>query len=294
MTESVRTSWPIGQGIRRLLDAATVLVALAGFQLFVLSDHTDRWFAWTIDEPLSAATLGALYWASLVTVRFAMRERTWATTRGSLFGVLAFTAMTLLATLLHLGAFHLTDGPVTAVVAGWAWLVVYAIEPFAWAFLLVRMRTQPKVRIPPAVPYPAWFRVPFVGIGAGILIMGVAMFVAPGWPEEVWPWALTDLTSQALGAWWVGVGITMALTGWDDDLRAAPGPMATALVLGPLLFASLARYWGHVDWSRASSELYLAMTALLLVVGIVGLVLHAGRRVRQAGGHAGAALPNPQ
>ena len=132
------TSWPLGRGIRRLLSAATVLVALAGFQLFVLSAKTDRWFAWTIGEPLSAATLGALYWASLVTVRFAMRERTWATARGPLLGVQAFTAMTLAATLLHLGTFHLTGGRATAVIAGWAWLVVYVVEPFAWAILLLR------------------------------------------------------------------------------------------------------------------------------------------------------------
>jgi hypothetical protein len=278
MAEKRRTSWPLGPGIRRLLDAATVLVALAGFQLFVLSDHTDRWFAWTIDEPLSAATLGALYWASLVTVRFAMGERTWATARGPLLGVLAFTAMTLAATLLHLGTFHLTDGPATAVIAGWAWLIVYVIEPFAWAFLLLRVRTHPVVEIPPGVPYPPWFRVPITGIGAGILVTGVVLFFAPGWAARFWPWALTDLTSQVLGAWWVGVGITMTLAGWDDDLQSSRGPMATAAVLGPLLFASLARYWGHVDWSRASAAVYLVLTLVLLVVGVAGLALGAARR----------------
>jgi hypothetical protein len=53
-----RSSWELGPGVHRLLAIASVLVAVAGFQLFVLSEHTDRYFAWTI-EPLSAAMLGA-------------------------------------------------------------------------------------------------------------------------------------------------------------------------------------------------------------------------------------------
>jgi hypothetical protein len=112
-----------------------------------------------------------------------------------------------------------------------------------------------------------------VAVGTVITVTGVVLFVAPGAASDFWPWALTTLTSQALGAWWVGVGITMALTGWDDDLRAARGPMVTAAVLGPLLFVALARYWGHVDWSRPSASIYLVLTAVLLVLGVTGLLL---------------------
>jgi hypothetical protein len=65
----------------------------------------------------------------------------------------------------------------------------------------------------------------------------------------------------------------MALTGWDEDLRATRGPMVTATVLGPLLFVALARYWGHMDWSRPSASVYLALTVVLLVMGVTGLLL---------------------
>jgi hypothetical protein len=266
---------------------ASVLVAAAGFQLFVLSDHTDRWFAWTIGEPLTAATLGALYWASFVTVRYVMRERTWATARAPLLGVQSFTLLTMLATLLHLGTFHLTDGPASAVFAGWAWLIVYVTVPLALLFLLVRGRTAAAVTVPPRTAFPGWFRWPVVALGSVIGLTGVAMFVAPGWVAGWWPWALTSLTSQALGAWFVGVGITMALTGWDDDLVSSQGPMVTAAVLGPLLFVGLVRYWGHVDWSRPASWIYVATTALLLVMGVVGLRLRTDAE-RDAATRAGA------
>ena len=271
---SPRTSWPLGPALHRLLGAASVLVAVAGFQLFVLSDHTDRWFAWTIGEPLTAATLGALYWASFVTVRFVMRERTWATARGPLLGVQSFTLLTMVATLLHLGTFHLSGGPASAVLAGWAWLIVYVTVPLALLALLVRgARSPERVEVERGPRMPAWFRAPVVAIGTGIALTGVVLFVAPGTAERFWPWTLTGLTSQALGAWWVGVGITMAVSGWDGDLRAARGPMVTAAVLGPLLLAGLIRYRSHVDWSRPGSAVYLATSVVLLVMGVAGLVL---------------------
>jgi hypothetical protein len=273
-----RTSRPLGPALHRLLAIASVLVAVAGFQLFVLSDHTDRWFAWTIGEPLSAATLGALYWASFVTVRFAMLERSWATARAPLLGVQSFTLLTMVATLLHLGTFHLTGGPASAVLAGWGWLIVYVTVPLALLFLLVRgrIRPGPPVTLWPGTRFPGWFRVPVVALGAVIGLTGVALFVAPGWAEGWWPWALTTLTSQALGAWWVGVGITMGMSGWDDDLTSSRGPMVTSAVLGPLLFAGLVRYWGHVDWTRPASWIYVVMTAVLFVMGMVGLRLRRG------------------
>jgi len=34
------------------------LVFLAGLQLYVLTERTDHWFAWTIAVPLTAATPG--------------------------------------------------------------------------------------------------------------------------------------------------------------------------------------------------------------------------------------------
>jgi hypothetical protein len=289
-----RTSWPIGLPLRRLLGIASGLVLVAGFQLFVLTDHTDRWFAWTIAEPLTAATLGALYWGSFVTVRFAMRERTWATARELLLGTTAFTILTLVATLIHLGAFHLTKGPVSAVIAGWAWLIVYVVVPVVLVAMLAQGRRAPAIEIPTRVSMPGWFRVPVVAIGTLIVLTGVALFVAPGWAETWWPWALTGLTSQALGAWWVGVGTTMALTGRENDLPAARGAMVTAFVLGPLLFVALVRYWGHVIWSRPASWIYVAMTLLLPTIGAVGLMVSRFERSQRSEREPVAAPASPR
>src|SRR5438046_199814 len=46
-------------GLRRLLYVSGALVLIIGAQLYVLTDHTNRAFAWTIHPGLTAAFLGA-------------------------------------------------------------------------------------------------------------------------------------------------------------------------------------------------------------------------------------------
>ena len=51
-------------GLRRFYSVAIVLVTSVGFFTFVLSEDTKRLFAWTINPPLTAAFLGANYFAA--------------------------------------------------------------------------------------------------------------------------------------------------------------------------------------------------------------------------------------
>jgi uncharacterized integral membrane protein len=44
---------------------ALPLLFIAGVQLFILSEQTEFYFAWTISLPLTAAFLGAGYWAAM-------------------------------------------------------------------------------------------------------------------------------------------------------------------------------------------------------------------------------------
>jgi hypothetical protein len=56
---------PLLPSLRWLLVVASVLVALAGQQLFVFTSRTGGYFAWTIANPLAAAFLGGSYWAAV-------------------------------------------------------------------------------------------------------------------------------------------------------------------------------------------------------------------------------------
>jgi len=125
-------------GTRAILLIASVLVFLVGVQLFVLTEMTDRFFAWTILSPLTAAFLGGAYWASFTMEYFASRHRTWAHARIAVPAVLVFTTVTLVVTLVHLEQFHLGDDSLMTRFLTWAWLFVYAVVPPVMIFLLFR------------------------------------------------------------------------------------------------------------------------------------------------------------
>src|SRR5215467_3969179 len=116
-------------GMRWILRVASVLVLIAGFQLFVLTRHTDRYFAWTVNPPLTAAFLGASYWASFVMVFQASRERYWAYALAGSFSVFTFTTLTTVATLMHIDRFHFNSPETITLVANWAWMIVYWFVP---------------------------------------------------------------------------------------------------------------------------------------------------------------------
>ena len=72
---------PVSRGTKVLLGVFVALTALATNQLFVLSAHTDAWFAWTIRPPLTAAFLGGGYGAGCLMVVLALRTHAWAHAR---------------------------------------------------------------------------------------------------------------------------------------------------------------------------------------------------------------------
>lgn len=126
--------------LRRWFEIDVVVLAVAGVQTFVLATTTDRWVAWTVSPPLSAAVLGAGYLASIVMVVEARNARRWVDARVVLVSTFVFTALTLAVTLLHLDRFHLDAGGAAARAAAVVWLLVYAAVPPFVLWLLVRER----------------------------------------------------------------------------------------------------------------------------------------------------------
>jgi hypothetical protein len=73
-----------------VLILASVLAIIAGIQLYILTEYTDHFFAWTIAQPLSATFLGTGYWTGAALLLFAAREKAWANIRVALAAVGAF------------------------------------------------------------------------------------------------------------------------------------------------------------------------------------------------------------
>src|SRR4051812_39201215 len=107
--------------LSHLLTLLTLLSGATGAGLFLGSGHTDYFFAWAFESPITAATLGAAYLSGATLLFVSSRSGDWADARLAIFATLAQLSAMAFATFFS-GAelASLGDGPIAALVAlGW-------------------------------------------------------------------------------------------------------------------------------------------------------------------------------
>src|SRR6184192_3549072 len=164
---------PVIAPMRWLLYAASSLVFLAGLQLSLLTEQTDTYFAWTIAPPLTAAFLGAAYWAAVPVELIAARQKIWARARVAVPAIWLFTTLTLVATLLHFGKFHFSSPIASAQGAAWFWLAIYVGVPVVMLIIWMLQLRAPGGDPPRGPPALMWMRIAVLAQGAGMLAVGV-------------------------------------------------------------------------------------------------------------------------
>jgi len=267
---------PISKGMRWLLLAAGFLVLLAGFQLFILTEYTDRYFAWTIQPFITAAFLGGGYFASFLVEFLAFRNGKWPEGRIAVPAVFTFTTLTLIATLLHVDRFHFNSPLVLAQAAAWFWLMIYAVVPPLMLLMWARQRRMSGSGTIGSLPLPASLRLVLLIQGVLLLSWGAALFLDPKLSAVSWPWTLTPLTSQATGAWLIGIGI-LAVHGFaENDYARVRIGLVGYLAFGVLEVVALLRYPGSFSWVSWSGWLYVGLIVSVLITG-----LYATKSVRQ-------------
>jgi hypothetical protein len=263
---------PLLPGMRWLLFTASVLVLLAGLQLFVFTGRTDHFFAWTIGNPLAAAFLGAAYWASVALEALAARQALWANARIAVPAVLVFTVLTLAATLTHLGQLHLGAGfPAGTQIVTVTWIAIYILVP---ALLLILLAVQARMRgtgPPRSARLPGWLCVLLAGQAAVLLGLGIALFAVPGQAAPLWPWELTPMMAQATGAWLISLGVAAGHAVLERDARRLRPAAVGYVLLAVLLCVALARYPHLFAWRSVSGAGYLAFLATMLLTGAAAL-----------------------
>jgi hypothetical protein len=265
--------------MRGLFLLQALLVLIAGVQLFVMAESTDRYFAWTVRPPISAAFLGAGFWSSFAVVVLAAREVLWAYARIAVPTGLTFTLLTTLTTLLHLDRFHFGSERLETQIALWAWLAVYVLVPPLLVFALF-IQTRPPIYDPPR-HYPlAWLlRWGLFAQGLVLLVFGATLYVAPEAIAPLWPWDLTPLTARAIAAWIIAVGVAaFHATAENDHMRVRPA-VVSYIFFGLLQAVVLLVYSGSVQWNETGTWVYVGMVGVILTTGVVALVagLRAGR-----------------
>ena len=253
--------------IRRFYAAAAALAAVAGFLLLPLAGETDRFFSWTIEPPLTAAFLGAAYWAALVLLAWGARQREWAFARTAMPAVAAIAALLLATTLIHLDKFDLDS------LFGWFWLVVYCLVTplLAWALVRQARAAGPVER--GLYPLPVPVRSVLAGACLVLLGFGLALFAAPADAVSLWPWDLTPLTARAIGSFLIGFAVAGASALWEDDSRRLGGAAWAYATLAALELLALALFNDDLTAGAAGVAAYVAFWVGSLALGVAGVRL---------------------
>jgi hypothetical protein len=247
------------------------LAAGAGLQLFFGAGHTDRYFAWTIQPPLTAAFLGAMYIGAMVLVALAAREAAWANARVAFIATICLVPLLFVVTLIHLERFHTGSDSAVTLAGTWIFITTYGWLPVLLVAALVGQVRAPGADPPRLSPLPGWLRA-VLGVHAAVLLaLGVAYLAVPESADSLWPWQLTPLTGRALGAWLLSVGAAAAAGVWENDLRRIRVPLAAYVALSVLAAAALARYSDTVDWGHPGAWAVVAVLTSMFAVGVVGL-----------------------
>jgi hypothetical protein len=266
------TARPMTPQVRAGLVAIASVIFWLGLSLFVFPGETETMFAWTIQPPLTAAFLGASYWASTTLAAACARERDWASGRAFAAPYLIAGVVLLVVTLVHIDKFHMDA------VTGWAWLVLYAVFPPAVVVLLLRQVRAPGADPPRDAPMPRALLAGLALLGSALALLGAALVVAPQDAAALWPWPLTPLTGRAIGTFVLAQGVLALVVCREHDWDRVRPAMLQQLVVGVLQLGAIARFSGTLDWERAGAWLYLAAVLAILGTGAFGVARRHGRR----------------
>ena len=271
-------------GMRRLLIIFSGLTLLAFVALFLGAGQTDRYFAWTINPPATAAFLGAAYAGGCALVVLGLRRGAWSTLRIPFVTILVFTLVTLAATVLHLDKFHFAKSGV-ALFAAWFWLAIYVFVPLAMIIVLIRQIRRSVPDPGPRLPIPRPLVAALLIQGGILLAVGVALFVAPATQAVLWPWMLTPLTARAVAAWLMALGLGGLLAVREGDLARLDVSATAYALLAGLEIVVLIRYAEVVRWTAPATAVYLALFVLIMVCAAYALRRIYRHRISLAASH---------
>jgi len=318
VTPQIRTFfWGVG----------SAFAGIAGLVLFLFPEETDTLFAWTITRGDTAAFVGALFLAVGLVALLCYGESSWAAVSVCFVGTLAFVTAMSLATLLHLDQFHFGSDEPIALVAAWAWTLVYLVAPPAGLALRARQLRPPATPRPtptepgtietgPIEPGPIeagpseagrtgagpgdggrgggrtapivpGLRYLYLAQGAVLMTVAVVLFVAPG-AATLWPWPLTPLAARAIASFLLGFGIMLLGVGWENRAERLEPPCAACWWLVLLTGMAVSRFEGGFDLGSVAGLVFFVMGVTLLVGGLAGEL--AARRLRPSAPAAGPGL----
>jgi hypothetical protein len=257
---------------RVLRYTLTGFAALAVGALVLLifgAEDTDDWFSWTIQPPLSAASLGAFYGAALVLFIAGLRASPTVTVRQIAPAVLLIAFALLIVTLVHLDKFDMDS------LFGVFWLCAYLAAPplLLWGVLAERGALRGPVA---GSPLGRPLRLLLGAEGAVMIGVSGLLLLAPETAADIWPWQLTPLVARAFGSFTLGIGL-VAVTLARDGILGSRGIALSYAVLGALQLLVVLNHEGDLGSDDAATAVYVGFLVAVLITGLYGLFSSSAR-----------------
>jgi hypothetical protein len=256
---------PVSRGMRAFLYAAIALTFAAGTQLVVLAADTDRYFAWSIDTPMSAVFIGSSFWAASAVLTWSARQTAWVHARVPVPSVAVVATLLLIATVQHLELFES--------LLGFLWIEVYAIVPPLAVALVVMQLALPGTDPPPEASLPSGLKAALGVHAVALLGFGGFLYFGASDSNSIWPWELTDLTSKAVGTWLLGIGTLAGYVALRNDRADIPGASLSYLILPAMLTLGLIRFPDDVDFGSLDTLVFLLFIVSAAGIGAYGSLL---------------------
>lgn len=207
---------------RVLFWAILGVIVPFGLLLFLFPGGTESYWAWVIPHPRSATLIGAAYVGATPYYLLALRENDWEQVRNGMGGLIVFSLVLLLATMLHWEAFK--PYHVTTLV----WLMFYYVGPFLIP-IVGRLQARgagpasSQVAIAP-LGWRAWMALrAFLYLGLALLGLVFATSLVGAWPWSIAPLELRVFLGQ------------VAIIGWTAAMAVRGGPFWRRNRLGMVL-----------------------------------------------------------
>jgi hypothetical protein len=264
--------WPV-----RVWLAIEVLFSL-GAILTTLIDpaSTAQRFAWDVQPTVMAAVLGAYYLSTLPLTLLTLFARRWEMIRVIVLPTVLFTAVALLATLMHWSRFSVGSTPFTV------WFLSYILPPpiLLAGYLWQERRARKAGVVVPTDPLPKEVRLGLLHWGGLVCLLAVAIFIVPALAIRLAPWTLTPLTTRVLAALLLAAGGLMLSMARENDRSRVLFGVPMLLLMFPLVTLQIARFADQVNFS--SVFLFIIYGAMLVAFAL-GVYLVSGNWRRAFG-----------
>jgi hypothetical protein len=267
--KSTNDNPPITQFLRYFTLVETLVLVGAGFGLFFFPNILRPVWPWEI-APFNTRFLGAIYLGALVPVGIMYLSGRWSPTRPMLRAIFTFTFIVFVVSLFHSSKFDFKTAEV------WGWFVLYLSLPLSAGYHLWLYRSMPTNHLK-LVPAKWGFILRSTGLLLGLY--GLGLIILPNTFGSLFPWTLDLFHSQLYSATFI-TGCVMLFSVAKFSTRAefiAAGlTEATFGIFSIMGLFIVDKQVQVIDWDAAITIAWLALLAVLAVLGLVMVV--AGSR----------------